>query len=207
MILLPAVLVGFIAGNLWARLKHRPYSLPDVQFMWIVSIALLPQILAFYLPSSSRLFSKEVAGLMLVASQTGLLFFLWMNRHIPMFWILGIGLLLNFLVIVANGGLMPISPETIVRLAPEVPIQTWQVGERLAQTKDIILPTEQTRFVWLSDRFVSPDWYPIPTAFSLGDMILAIGVAGLLWQAGGERQDLPTGSRSLFKKRVRKKAS
>jgi hypothetical protein len=192
MILLLAIFVGFIGGILWARLNRRSYYLPGVRFMWIVTIALLPQILAFQIPATGKFFSNEAASLILVASQFCLLIFVWMNRHITMFWLLGVGLVLNFLVIVANGGLMPISPQTLTWLIPERPIHTWLVGERLAQTKDIILPPELTRFVWLSDRFTTPKWYPAPTAFSLGDVILAIGVTGLLWQAGGKPQDPST---------------
>jgi hypothetical protein len=192
MILLLAIFVGFVTGILWAQLNRRSYYLPDVRFMWIVTIALLPQILAFQIPATGKFFSNEAASLILVASQFCLLIFVWMNRHITMFWLLGVGLVLNFLVIVANGGLMPISPQTLTWLLPERPIDTWPVGERLAQTKDIILTPELTRFVWLSDRFTTPKWYPAPTAFSLGDVILAIGVAGLLWQAGGKPQDQST---------------
>ena len=63
--------------------------------------------------------SEDLAAAILVSSQVLLLVFAWFNRDQPGLWALDLGLALNLLVIVLNGGLMPISPETVARLAPE----------------------------------------------------------------------------------------
>ncbi|MBX2999188.1 MAG: DUF5317 domain-containing protein [Caldilineaceae bacterium] len=171
--------------------------------MWLVSVAIIPQILAFYLPATGQLFSKEAASVALVISQIGLCFFVWMNRRTPAFWILGLGLLLNLTVILANGGLMPVSPETIMRLMPDLPAESWQIGERFGRSKDIVLLPSQTLFPWLSDRFVTPAWYPQSAAYSLGDVVIALGAFYLLWQAGGDQTTTSTGS--IFSLNLRRK--
>lgn len=187
MILLAAVLLGFTAGLIRARIADRSIHLPAMHLTWLVTIALIPQLLAFYIPSTSGWFSKEAASAALIVSQVGLLVFTWANRHLVAFWIMGIGLVMNLAVITANGGLMPVSPQTLVHLVPDRPIETWEVGERLGNTKDIVLPFAEMHLPWLADRFVMPAWYPWPTAFSLGDVAIALGAFGLLWQAGGKQ--------------------
>ncbi|MBI1297034.1 hypothetical protein GC175_18935 [bacterium] len=189
MILLLALIVGYVAGVVRAKWTKRPFRLPVIRRAWIVTLALIPQFLAFYLPFTATTFSKEMASIALVASQSGLLLFIWLNRHINAFYVVGVGLILNLIVILANGGLMPISPDTIVRMVPDVPRETWIVGERLGRTKDVILAMEQMRLPWLADRFVTPAWYPEPTAFSFGDVVLAFGIVLFFWQASGYRSD------------------
>jgi hypothetical protein len=183
----------------------RPFQLPEIRWMWLVSLAVIPQILAFYLPATAYLFTKEAASVALVSSQIGLCLFVWINRHIPAFWILGLGLALNLMVILANGGLMPVSPETIMRLLPDLPAESWQIGERFGRSKDVVLLPSETVFPWLTDRFVTPAWYPQPAAFSLGDIFIALGVFWLFWQAGRGPERTTTGSlfRFLFSRKVR----
>lgn len=205
MILLPALLLGYAAGLVRAWLMRHPFRLPKIRWMWLVSVAIIPQILAFYLPATGHLFSKEAASVALVGSQIGLCLFVWMNRRTPAFWILGLGLVLNLTVILANGGLMPVSPETIMWLMPDLPAESWQIGERFGRSKDIVLLPSQTVFPWLSDRFVTPTWYPQSAAFSLGDVVIALGAFYFLWQAGGGQTTTSTGSlfSFLFRRKVR----
>jgi hypothetical protein len=190
-------------GLLRARLMNRSFQLPEIRWMWLVSVAIIPQILAFYLPATGQFFPKEAASVALVSSQLGLCLFVWMNRRTPAFWILGLGLLLNLTVILANGGLMPVSPETIMRLMPDLPAESWQIGERFGRSKDIVLLPSQTLFPWLSDRFVTPSWYPQSAAYSLGDVVIAFGAFYLLWQAGGGQPIPSTGS--FFRWNLRRK--
>jgi hypothetical protein len=126
-----------------------------------------------------------LARVALVGSQALLIVFAAANWRKPGFWALGLGLILNFLVIVLNGGLMPISPHLLERYLGPSSTGLWQVGERMGYSKDIILPISETRLWWLSDRFTLPEWSPYKVAFSVGDIIIGLGAFLLFWSLGG----------------------
>ncbi len=183
--LLLAIAVGFVAGWVRAHIKGRPYRVPALRWVWIVPVAFLPQFLAFFFPATRSAWSTTAVAAGFVVSQVLLLLFAWVNRRLPGFWLLGLGLSLNLIVIVLNGGLMPIAPETATTLFPEVPVEQWEPGQRLGTTKDVVLPRQQTRLWPLSDWLVTPDWMPYRTAFSPGDVLIACGVFWLMWSLGG----------------------
>jgi len=184
LILLLAIIVGLLFGIIRAWYGKRSFSIPDLRAIWLVLIVFVPQWLAFYLPLTRRLATKELAAVALTTSQLLLLLFIWFNRKQSGFWILGVGLTLNLIVIGLNGGLMPISPETLTQMKPDQPVKSWLIGSRVGNAKDVVLPTAQTRLAWLSDRFLMPSWFPYQAAFSLGDLFIAIGAFWWLWESG-----------------------
>ncbi len=189
MILLLAVITGLLAGLVRAWRQKRRLSPLNLRLTWLALLAFLPQWLAFYLPITRRQLAGDWAAIALVSSQVLLLVFAWFNRAQPGFWALSLGLVLNLFVIALNGGLMPISPETVAQLASDAPPQTWQVGSRLGTSKDIVLPIETMRLRWLSDRFVLPAGFPGRAAFSVGDVLIAIGAFWLLCAMGDSSQE------------------
>jgi hypothetical protein len=117
------------------------------------------------------------------------LVFAWLNRKQPGFWLLGGGLFLNFIVILSNGGFMPITPEAVRKIYQEAPETSWQIGNRLGNGKDIVLPAAATRLWFLSDRFLITSWTFTRVAFSLGDVLIALGAFWLLWGLGGKSKE------------------
>jgi len=186
-ILLVGVILGLIAGCFRAWLRNRPYTLPDIQHVELALLAFLPQALIFFIPQTGRLVSQQWAAIVLPISLVILLLFVWSNRRLQGFWLLGIGLLLNLSVIVANGGLMPISPETMA-IVHGTHVQE-ALESRAFGSKDIMLPASETKLEWLADRFTVPDQWPIQFAFSLGDVFIAAGAFWTLWGGSpGRRQ-------------------
>jgi hypothetical protein len=185
LILLVAVVLGFGAGLLRSKLAKRPYQAFNLRLEWLVILAFVPQWIAFNLPATSSRLSSGLVAAILVSTQALLLLFVGANWRRPGFWLLGLGLGLNFVVISLNGGMMPISPEIIQHLNPDAPPGFWEIGHRLGSGKDIVLPESQTVFAFLSDRLTLPDWIPYRVVFSLGDMFIAAGAFWLLWCLGG----------------------
>lgn len=96
---------------------------------------------------------------------------LWYNRNNKYMMIIGFGILLNFIVIFANGGRMPVSLNALKiaglnNLIPE--LQANKVATHQALT-------DSTRLKFLADVLVLPKPYPLPKAFSIGDFIMAVG--------------------------------
>ncbi|MDO9349321.1 MAG: DUF5317 domain-containing protein [Anaerolineales bacterium] len=184
MILLIALLAGWLSGLAYAHWQKRSYQTPRISFIWLAFVAFVPQALAFYLPATRARIPDAWAAASLIASQVLLLLFAWVNRKLAGMWLLILGLVLNLVVIASNGGFMPISPETAARLVPVAVVQAIQPGHRLGFSKDILLLTEDTRLVWLSDRFLLPAWFFYQVAFSLGDIFIACGIFWLLMRQG-----------------------
>ncbi|MCK6583664.1 MAG: DUF5317 domain-containing protein [Anaerolineales bacterium] len=185
MILLIAVLAGFTTGMvvMWAR--RQSYRPPDLQYLWLVFLAYLPQFAIIYIPGIRQQVSDLWAAIHLTASQLLLLGFAWLNRKLPGMLILLIGAALNFAVMTANGGFMPISPQTASRIFTREELNEISLGERIG-IKDILLEPQDTRFEILADRFLSPAWSTYQVAFSLGDVFLAAGVFWLLARVPGK---------------------
>jgi len=183
MILLSAIAAGLLTGLGWARWHGEPYQTPNLQFLWLVFIAFLPQFIVIYLPVTHGLFPDWLTAGLLLTSQIMLLAFVWINRRIAGMSILLCGVALNLSVMTANGGYMPISPQTASRLVSEDLLRDAQSGSRFG-AKDILLPPQDTRFEWLADRFLPPIWSPYQVAFSLGDIFIALGVFWLLAKPG-----------------------
>ncbi|MCD4672301.1 MAG: DUF5317 domain-containing protein [Anaerolineaceae bacterium] len=183
MILLISILIGLIAGLVRASIHGHKLKTITLKHEWLVLVGILPQLIAFQIPWTSSSFPDKLVPFILVPSQILLLVFAWLNRKQPGFWVLSFGLLLNLSVILANGGFMPISPATIKQLLPGNDL-SYQIGQRLGTTKDIILPEVATTLYSLSDRFILPEWTHYRVAFSFGDVVIAIGTFSLFWSLG-----------------------
>jgi hypothetical protein len=179
MILLAALVAGLMAGLGWARWHRQPYYPPDLRYLWLAFIAFLPQFITIYLPLTREQSSNWLAATCLLLSQSLLLGFALLNWRIPGMSILIIGIVLNLGVMAANGGFMPISPQTAGHLVSEEILQDIPNGSRFG-TKDILLHPQETRFEWLADRFLTPVWFRYQAAFSLGDIFIATGIFWLL---------------------------
>lgn len=111
-------------------------------------------------------------------------------------WVIAFGIFLNFVPIIAHGGLMPVS-YAIVRDSGAFPeITEADIGKQLHNGKDILLWPEDIHFYELSDKYtVEAPLYGV-NIYSLGDLVLFAGallvavqaVAGL---AGSRGNRLP----------------
>ena len=163
--LLIAVCVLLLASPLgvgrWpARLLLRPWRLPVL--IWA---ALLLQVAALEVP-----LPQGVAPVLHVLTYVAALTFLWLNRDAPGTLIVGIGALSNGLTIILNGGTLPASTGAVHAAG----LDHGDGFSNSAVLDDPVLP-------WLGDVFAWPAPLPLANTFSLGDVIIVLGVAIAAW--------------------------
>ena len=145
----------------------------ELRIAGIVPVALAIQLIAIFGDlGSDDLFRR----ILFVASYLLLIVFVFANVRRPSIALFGAGVLLNFLPIIANGGLMPITPETLQKTGG-VP-EDARIGEWVRDTKDVLLERDDVHLYFFSDRLTS-DLSPF-RAFSIGDVVLIGGAMFLL---------------------------
>jgi hypothetical protein len=180
MILAAAVVLGLAASlaRHGARAFGRIASV-RLHLAWLALLALALQLPLLRAPAGP-VQAFRVQQALLLLSYLLLLFFVWRNRRLGAILIVGVGVACNLLVMLANQGFMPITPEALVVINPFSSIQQYPEGAHYGYSKDIILAQEDTRLWALSDTLAVPPPFPWPTAFSVGDLILAAGIVALL---------------------------
>jgi hypothetical protein len=177
MILLVALTISFLIALLRGGHLLNLISLP---LRWpaapIVVVAVQAIVIFNPQPQSPKWGFVNLHVALLVLSYLFLSLVIWINRRIPGMVLLEIGLLLNLAVMLANGGYMPITPDAMASIGNGGQVEMIEPGTRDPASKDIVLLREQTRLWILSDIFVLAKPFPLPTAFSLGDVLIAWGL-------------------------------
>lgn len=189
MILIVAILVSVLIALLRGG---RLAGLADLRlrYAWLVLVAVALQALVVYNVVGPTLGGLPLSGLLDVASTLLALGVLWPNRRLPGLWVVGLGLLANLAAIAANGGWMPVAPEALAGLGRAVPA----MGTKLYGAENIVLPRAATRLWWLSDVFVVR--FPVPSVFSAGDVLVALGLFWLLYSAMVRSEGVATARRA-----------
>jgi len=173
-----AVLIGLVRGGDLRRLGQLP-----LQWTAVAVVAFGAQIYLIYFPEAVGQGIASPRVILLILSYLLLLAVAWKNRRLPGVWVMGIGFIANFAVMLLNGGYMPITPEALAQVGHSRNVQSLEMGARVMATKDIVLPRDMTVAWWLADVFVLPPPFPIPSVFSPGDALIAIGACWLLQAA------------------------
>lgn len=167
MLLLYAVALGLLVGVLT---RGRIGALGSVKIkLWPVALIGLAFQGFLFSPPLSEVVGK-VGPSLYVASTTLVLLALVANLRQPGFWLIILGALANFTVIVANGGQMPASAEAFAALngAPVVPTTNFS---------NSVIAGPNTPFLFLADLFVLPRPLPLANVFSIGDVFIGLGGA------------------------------
>lgn len=170
-----SILFSLVTGGKMDNLARVP-----LRALYLGVVALLLQIATFSLTrfagSSAALLN---AGLHLL-SYVLLGVLLWLNWRVPGFAVLGAGMVANLAVIAANKGQMPVVAANLARIGyPEAAV-ALQAGQIV---NNAVLWQESTRLKWLGDIFCLPRPFPFPNVFSVGDVLIAVGVALFFWQS------------------------
>lgn len=168
LVLLTAFVLGVSAGYLSGG-RLRNLDRLALRMPWLVLAALGLQIVAFS-PVGAALGQTPTVVLHLT-SYALLAWFVVLNRHRLGVTIAGLGLALNLVAIAANGGYMP---------AREKALATAGITYGGDTHNNSAVIGAGTHLSFLGDIFAVPSWLPAANVFSIGDLLIAGGVAALL---------------------------
>ena len=78
---------------------------------------------------------------------------------------------------------MPVTPEALARSGHEDRVIVQDGRSYVAGSKDVVLEAEETVLWPLSDVLTIPSGLPLATNFSVGDVLIAVGVGWLAYAA------------------------
>lgn len=114
-----------------------------------------------------------LGGLLYVTSLILLAVFTWINRHAPGVALIGLGLLLNALVIASNGGQMPVDPQPLAAIGS---LEEAREAASDSRWSSFSVMHEGTRLAFLGDHLLVPMPLRDPVILSLGDLAIAAGI-------------------------------
>jgi hypothetical protein len=156
-------------------LGGRLGALVEVRFRhtWAIFVALGLGIAATELPG----LPEGLRSLLLVAAYLVAAVFLAANWRLPGMPLVALGAAMNLVAIAVNGGIMPASPSALAGAG--LPVD--EPGFR----NSAVLP--DPRLALLGDVFFIPASWPLSNVFSVGDVLLVLGVVWALHRICGSR--------------------
>jgi hypothetical protein len=168
MALVILVLVVAVALALFRGGRLRNLSDVRVRYWWLLPLAFALQALAELAPDDQG-WSRPVTVGLVLGSYVPLLLLVAFNRTMRGMWLVGVGILLNFTVIVANGG-MPVMSEAAYLAAGAAA----EAGI-LASSKHVLMDSS-TMLPFLGD-VIPIRLFGYAQVISIGDVFLALGLA------------------------------
>jgi hypothetical protein len=160
MFILYALVIGLVIGLV---VGGRPAGLAQLQFRWpwVMLGGLFVQIALFSEFVTARI--GDAGPPIYVAS---VLLAVVANRRITGMPVVALGAACNFAAIVANGGFMPASLAAL---------QAHGKGASTVYSNSVVSP--DPALAPLTDIFALPNWLPFANVFSVGDVLIGVGVA------------------------------
>jgi hypothetical protein len=161
--ILYAVLAGVVAGVLLGGSASR---LASVTFHWqpVILGGLLTQVVLFTPAVAERV--GELGPIVYVGSTAAVLLAVVRNARLPGLPIVALGAASNLAAIIANGGYMPASLAAMTAIG-KAPSPGYSNSAVIAR------PSLEA----LTDIFAMPPWLPFANVFSMGDVLIALGIA------------------------------
>jgi len=174
MFMLYALVLGLICGLLLGGQVER---IGNARLRWLPAIAaaLIVQALLFG-PLQGLLQPADPVGIAAhVLSSAVVLVAVLVNVRLPGLALLAAGAAMNLAAIIANGGVMPASDAALATLG-------W-TGEPSEFSNSAFV--ENPALPWLTDIFALPRWLPFANVFSIGDVLISLGVGVFIVRSMG----------------------
>jgi Family of unknown function (DUF5317) len=147
----------------------------ELRGLWLFFFAFGIQVVAFpfaFLPWTT---GADAGKALWLVSYGCLLVAAVLNRRILGAQVVALGMALNLVAILSNGGRMPATPEAMRAAGLDFAVKHNSVA------------ATRPNVPWLVDRFAAPDWVPLTNVFSVGDAVIALGAFVLVFAATGAR--------------------
>lgn len=153
------VVVGLLLGGRLERLSHIHF-----QWAWLAVAGLAIQVVLFSTTFADS-FPPGVGEAIYVASTGMVLVAVWRNLSVPGLALVAVGAISNLAAVVANGGVMPTTPEALA---------TAGLGSEEGFSNSAVVA--DPALAPLTDIFAIPAGFPLANVFSVGDVLIAIGI-------------------------------
>ena len=180
MIIVVAGLLAVLTVPLTGGDLRRLGALP-VRHAWAIWLTVAVQTGLLWLPDG---FPEWLAEGLHIGSYVAAAWFAWANRRLPGVPLMTLGGALNLVAIVANGGVMPASASAWRRAGFEPPDDEGFSNSTVV---------DDARLAFLGDVFAVPEGWPFANVFSVGDVVIVIGI-GWLAHAWCRREPAPEGT-------------
>ena len=170
MIIVVAGLLAVLTVPLTGGDLRRLGALP-IRHAWSIWVTVGVQTALLWVPDG---FPEWLAEALHVASYAAAAWFAWANRRLPGVPLMALGGALNLVAILANGGVMPASPEAWARAGFEPPDPAAGFSNSTV--------VADARLAFLGDVFAVPEGWPFANVFSIGDVVIVVGIG---WLAHG----------------------
>ncbi len=168
--ILAAMIVGFVSGGNFKNLGNTHIRYINLVFISVL-VRHLPSLMNFGILENYSVWKAVIAPLFFNFSYFIIILVLIMNiEHITLNLVLA-GSVMNFIVVIANGGYMPVSEVALERGGYNF---VGVAGEFLDMNH--IISSESTIFYSLGDIILIPPPYPFPQILSIGDIAMCIGI-------------------------------
>lgn len=167
MLLLYAIAAGLLVGSVAGGRLSALASL-RIRWLWLAVGGLLFQFALFSPTVADRV--GDAGPSLYVASTLVVFVVLLRNLELPGLPVVALGAALNLVAIVGNGGYMPSDPAAWRSLTGVAALPTDDFTNSALMGPGTALP-------WLGDLFVLPRPIPLANVFSIGDVLIALGIA------------------------------
>ena len=181
MLIVIGALLGFVAGLLTGGSARNLLAL---RLRW--PLVVIGAFVIRELEIRTALATSRLAPLVFVISLLALIAWaVWHRDRLPGIWLVAVGMTLNLVVVLANGGRMPV----VVAAAHLGPPELRERGV----WAEYAIMGPHTRLAWLGDWILLPQ--PIgrilPQAYSAGDLVSLVGLALVMFLATRPRRVTP----------------
>ena len=166
MFILYAIIAGLLVGT---ALGGRWTALATITFRWapLILVGFLSQIVLFSEAVASRVGAAGPALYVVSTLMVGAA--VVRNWRIPGMPLIVLGAVSNMTAILANDGFMPAAPGALASLGKTAPT---------IYSNSVVVARPAVEF--LADQFALPRWLPFANVFSVGDVLLGVGIVTLI---------------------------